>query len=116
MGKQGVCPGCSRHCRMDDVRCKYGRKYFEKKRKGHAKADDEDVGENKKLRKWEKHVQRGGLIWRFLWVASLSKRALRKKQIAEERLLTALTEAEQEQLHRLLKKLVDSVMGNDSHA
>ena len=103
------CPGCSRHCHQGNVRCKYGLKHFEKeekKRKAECIVDTKHT----KLRKWEKHVQRGGLLWQFLWVGSLSKRALRKKQLDEVKLLAALDEQEQEQLHQLLKKLVDHLM------
>ena len=80
-----------------------------------SRAKEKRGQEKPKLHKWEKHVQRGGLIWRFLWVAGLCKRALRKEQMKEERLLAALTEEEREQLHQLLKKLVDSVMSKDGH-
>ena len=103
------CPGCSRHCRQGNERCKYGEKYFKKEEKK-QKAECTVKTKRTKVRKWENHVQRGGLLWQFLWVGSLSKRALRKKRIDEARLISALDEQEQKQLHQLLKKLVDHLM------
>lgn len=98
MGKHhsDVCPGCSRHCSLSHVRCKYGQRYIEK-----LQAHED----SKPRRKWEKHVTQGGLTWKLLFTASSIKKALRKKRITEEALLATLSSQERGQLLALLAKL-----------
>jgi len=102
MAKQAmnVCPGCSKHCPMGSPRCKYGRKYFEK-----LAQEKEIPQEIRRHYKWEKLVHQGGLVWQLLWVASRSKKALRKKELTEHELLLALDNDELEQLQQLLEKI-----------
>ena len=104
-GCKDVCPGCSRHCSLDHVRCKYGQKYVEKIRK--AEADGHPATEDKHHYKWEKYVAQGSLAWKLLWVSSRSKKALRRKKLTEQQLLNVLDEAEQAQLDALLDKISD---------
>lgn len=103
--KNAVCPGCSRHCRWDCVRCKYGQRYFEKEKLAEIKHDSDVQGHRKK---WEKYVQRGGTLWKFLMVSARCKRALRKEGLTEQMMLRALDQDEQMQLNMLLEKLVRS--------
>ena len=104
-GRKDVCPGCSRHCSLNHVRCKYGQKYIEKIRK--ADADSHHAPESKRHYKWEKLVAQGGLAWKLLWVSSRSKKALRRKQLTEQELLSALDDAAQAQLNAILDQLLD---------
>ena len=104
-GCKDVCPGCSRHCSLDHVRCKYGQKYVEKIRK--AEADGHPATEDKHHYKWEKYVAQGRLAWKLLWVSSRRKKALRRKKLTEQQLLNVLDEAEQAQLDALLDKISD---------
>lgn len=105
--RQDVCPGCSRHCSLNHVRCKYGQKYIEKIRT--PDADSHQTPEDNHHYKWEKYVAQGGLAWKLLWVSSRSKKALRRKKRTEQALLDALDEGEQAQLDALLEKLLDSL-------
>ena len=109
--KANRCPGCSRHCRLDHVRCKYGQKYLEKVQNAHEKkaAYDENKDAKKQRYKWEKYVLQGGLGWKLLWTAGCSKRALRSGRMTEQELLGALTESEQEQLSILLEKIQNRI-------
>ena len=61
--KANRCPGCSRHCRAEHVRCKYGQKYFLKMHAPQEAAPDSSrkTGEKRK-RKWEKHVRQGASL------------------------------------------------------
>ena len=104
-GRKDVCPGCSKHCSMNHVRCKYGQKYVEKIRE--ADADRHQAPEDKHHYKWEKYVAQGGLAWKLLWVSSRGKKALRRKKLTEQQLLSALDEAELAQLNALLDKISD---------
>ncbi|MBQ7885318.1 MAG: hypothetical protein IJ313_00330 [Clostridia bacterium] len=63
----------------------------------------EDNGKHR--RKWEKHVLQGGLTWKFLWMGSRIKKALRRKRLTEQDLLAALSGEEQARLAALLDKL-----------
>lgn len=104
--RKDMCPGCSRHCTAGNEHCKYGRKYFGEKQK-----TPENGGERKQepvnhQRKWEKHVTAGSPVWKLLWTASRSKRALRRKECTEQELLSLLDEVEQAQLDALLQKIL----------
>lgn len=106
MGKKDVCPGCSRHCPLDHVRCKYGRKYVEKRGKEQEAAQSADEKSSRKTgRKWEKHVTQGGTAWKLLLTARTLKRALRKEQITEAQLLGSLTPQDLAALDALLDHL-----------
>lgn len=106
MGKQktDVCPGCSRHCPLSHVRCKYGEKYIEKRRRDQQAAGQLlTKGEDgKPRRKWEKYVTQGSTFWKLLLTASRLKKALRKEQITEAQLLAALTPQDRAMLDALL--------------
>lgn len=109
MGKEktAVCPGCSRHCPLSHVRCKYGEKYIEKLQKAQSAAPDaaKEGGKNKKRRKWENYVAKDTTIWKLLWTGSLLKRSLRKGKITEQQIHLALSDEEEAQLCTLLEKI-----------
>lgn len=100
-----VCPGCSRHCALSHVRCGYGRKYIKKLEK--KQANTPGLKKYTRRYKWEKYVSREGPMRALLLAASRIKHALRKKEITETQLLSALSVDEQAQLDALLAKLVD---------
>ena len=50
-------------------------------------------------------MAQGGLAWKLLWVSSRSKKALRRKDLTEQALLSVLDESEQAQLEALLDKI-----------
>ena len=104
-GRKDVCPGCSRHCSLDHVRCQYGRKYVEEIRK--AEEENHQPPEEAHRFKWEKYVAQGGLAWKMLWVSSRSKKALRRKERSEQQLMSALDEDERAQLNAMLDKISD---------
>ena len=99
--KQTVCPGCSRHCTENSIRCKKGRAYFaglsEKAAKGRHGC------------KWEKSVEEGGVLWKLLFSARRIKRALREEAIGEAGLLEALSETERTQLTAILARLEEQL-------
>lgn len=72
-----------------------------------ADADGHPAPEDDHHYKWEKYVAQGSLAWKLLWVSSRSKKALRRKELTEQELLSALDEAEQEQLDTLLDNVPD---------
>ena len=100
-----TCPGCSRHCPAKHLRCKYGQKHFEKLRRAEEAKSLIVQAEKKPRHKWEKHVTPDGLFWHLLWYSGRIKRALRKKKISEQQLLSTLTQQEQAQLDALLEKV-----------
>ena len=102
-GGKDVCPGCSRHCPLTHVRCKYGQKYIGKIRK--ADADSHQTPEGKHNYKWEKDVVQGGLAWKMLWVSCRGKKALRRKKLTEQELFAALNVDEKAQLNALLDQI-----------
>lgn len=89
--KTNRCPGCSRHCPLNAPRCKYGCRYVSKLKNQTQEAETP-------LRKWERDVQRGGLLWRLLYVSRWMKKALRKGCISEKELLSLLDESHQQEL------------------
>lgn len=109
MGKQttGTCPGCSRHCPLDHVRCKYGLRYIEKLQSKQEAADNS--ARDRRRHKWEKHVCRGSALWHLLVCAGRAKRALRKKRITEAQALSALSPNEQDQLIALLGRIAAAI-------
>ena len=92
-----TCPGCSRHCCVDALRCKYGCAYFAK------------MQESKQLPpqkyKWEKHFVQGGVIWQILMVNRRMKKAVCKGKVTEDALLARLTQPEQQLICSQLTKL-----------
>ena len=101
--KKAVCPGCSRHCTQDCVRCKYGRRYFEKTS---AKETEKKNEPKERRRKWERYVQKGSLLWKLLFAGMQCKHALKKKGLTEQMILRTLNEEEQSQLNALLDKII----------
>jgi len=99
--KQTVCPGCSRHCTKDSIRCKRGRAYFAKLEEQIKSA--EPVRECR--RKWMKSVSENGVLWNLLMTGRNIKKALRSEEIAELQLTGALTAEEITQLTSALQKL-----------
>jgi len=102
--KTDVCPGCSKRCTRDNPRCKRGRAYFEQMRDGEPKAAAVRKGSGKKCR-WEKYVAEGGAVWQLICVGKRAKKALRREEISESQLMSALNDQEREQLSLLLKKV-----------
>lgn len=109
MGKQkeDVCPGCSRHCPLSRVRCKYGEKHIEKLRKAQCAPPDaaKEGGKSRKRRKWESYVANDTTAWKLLWTGSLLKRSLRKGRITAQQIHLALNDEEEAQLCTLLEKI-----------
>jgi len=95
--KQSHCPGCSRHCPMHAVRCKYGKNYFAKLESAQEKKAEK--------RSWKKSVAKGGLTWQFLRVSRKTKKDLKNSRLTEQQLLSRLSESEQAQLRNILDKL-----------
>lgn len=98
---QYVCPGCSKHCAVGCARCKYGKSYFAKHNITEA---ERGASSRRKQRKWEKKVTEGGLLWNALWTFRAVKKALRRGELTEEKLLCALSEEEKQQLGAILEK------------
>lgn len=109
MGKQttDTCPGCSSHCPLDHVRCKYGLRYI-KKLQSKQEAAAGSMNDRHK-HKWEKHVHQGSALWHLLVCAGRAKRALRKKRITEAQALSALSPNEQDQLIALLGQIAAAI-------
>lgn len=103
--QKAVCPGCSRHCSMDNVRCKYGQKYFEKTCAQQAAASAGEKDKRGRRRKWEKHVEAGGTGWKLLWTAGCFKRALRSGKLTEAQMISGLNDEERAQLGLLLDRI-----------
>ena len=82
---------------MNNVKCKYGRNYFEK-------LSAEDTGK-------KRIVEKGGLAWRLLKTVKIAKKALKKRDISEEQLMARFTEEDKAQLSTLLDKL-EAAQGN----
>ena len=93
--KENTCPGCSHHCPLNAVRCKYGRTYV-------ARLAEQ---EPQHKHKWEAHVASGGLTWKLLTTSRRIKKALCRSQLTETALLGAVSEQEKELLLALLDKL-----------
>lgn len=96
--KSNHCPGCSRHCSLNAPRCKYGCRYI-------AKLEKQKQTCETPLRKWERDVQRGGLLWRLLHVSRWMKKALRDGCTSEKELLCLLDESHQRDLALALSAL-----------
>ena len=111
----GKCPGCRKGCSADAPRCKYGKKYFaklssaqepcaEKKREAHEK-----LFRRGKKRKWEKNVEREGMLWHFLMVGRGIKKMLLAGKIREEEIWDALSSSEKEALESILEKMAKKI-------
>lgn len=101
-GTQNRCPGCGKHCSMGSVRCKYGKKYFEKALSAKQSACS---GKEERGCKWEKHVEKDGLAWHLLHTARNVKHALKEQSAPEAALFSSLTEEERSALAGILKKI-----------
>jgi len=104
--KANVCTGCSRHCTAENVRCKHGRAYFAIA----AQAKAPEGGMQKPARKWERGLTPGGSLWQLLTLSRRMKKALRGGEIKEQKVISVLTQAEQQQLLQLIGKL-DGALG-----
>lgn len=100
--KTNCCPGCSRHCSLDAPRCKYGCRYL-------SKLEERKQENEAPLRKWERDVQRGGLLWRLLRVGRKMKKAMKKGCISEKELLALLDETHRRELASALSALEASL-------
>ena len=98
MKKENICPGCGRHCDLNHPHCKYGRSYAEKLQKKREKAPSY---------KWEDYTEKGDLAWLLFLVSRNWKKALKKGETTEEKLLAAWTEQEKETLREMLGKMLE---------
>jgi len=96
-----VCPGCSRHCPANAVRCKYGRTYFAK----HPPAETACSAKQKGC-KWKAIVKKDSLLWNYLISTKKIKKALCHQKITEAAFLALLTEEEQRSLGIITEKLL----------
>jgi len=85
-----TCPGCSRHCPMNRLHCKYGEKYFAKRQE---------------KPKWAALVSEKGLLWQLLSTSKNVKKALKRKETTEEELLACLSGEEKDLLMETLQKI-----------
>lgn len=99
-----VCPGCSRHCPANAVRCKYGRAYFTKHPPAEAACSGKQKGH-----KWKAFVEKNGLLWNYLLSAKEIKKALCHQKATEAALLSLLTEEEKRSLGSIAEKLRQAV-------
>lgn len=103
--EQAVCPGCSRHCTADAIRCKRGRAYFSKLRENAPDAQFSQQTEPHRKHKWERNVAQNGVMWQLFSISRRIKKALHHGEISEAQLLSALNESEKVQLSEILRKL-----------
>jgi len=96
-----VCPGCSRSCAADAVRCKRGRKYFAELS---AAVSAPPIIRDGKKHKWERLASEDGLLRQLLITARTLKHLLRGG-VSEDRLLATLSDEERGQLAEILSKL-----------
>ena len=89
------CPGCGRHCRRDELHCKHGVAYFEKRERKERKPEH----------KWEENLTADGLAHRFIHTARGMKKRMARGKISEEALLSALSASEQVSLDEILNRL-----------
>ena len=106
--KENVCPGCGRHCTAENVRCKYGRSYFEK-RNGEARN-----GTERRRYKWEGFVEQEGLLWKMLMLSARLKKALKSGDRTEAQLMDGLTGGEKELLADAIRKIEETMKKNRS--
>lgn len=98
--KEAVCPGCSRHCPMHHLHCKYGKNYFAKKL-----AKEQEMPAEKHKHRWEKYVTDGGVVRQMIDVSRKTKKALCHEKITEAEVLAALNMQEREALRQTLDKI-----------
>lgn len=87
-----TCPGCSRHCPMNHLHCKYGEKYFARQ-------------EAKQTSKWTALVTEDGPLWQLLSTSKNVKKALKRKETTEEALFACLSNEEKYRLMETLQKI-----------
>ena len=95
-----VCPGCSRHCPANAVRCKYGRAYFTKHPPAEAACSGKPKGH-----KWKAFVEKDGVLLNYLISGKKIKKALCHQKVSEAALLSLLTEEEKHVLSAITQKL-----------
>ena len=94
----GVCPGCSRHCSRDALKCKYGHEHFEKLQK-------KEQAKKEHRYKWESYTEKDGLAWILFLVCRNIKKALRSKSMTEDEIFAPLSQEEKNELANLVHKL-----------
>lgn len=97
------CPGCSRHCMEGNVRCKYGRSYFEKQ-----KAASQNETKNRKY-KWERYVEADGTVWKLLKLSAELKKALKDGSVTEKQMADRLTEEERRTMEEFLDRMSEAM-------
>ena len=102
-----TCPGCKKHRAMGAAQCKYGQRYFSELERSIPSAEREtDRGDRKdRTHKWEKNLERGGLVWNLVRTGRKARKALKRREISEKQLLDVLNEAERTELAEILEKL-----------
>ena len=105
MGKKkgNVCPGCGRSCTAENVRCRYGKSYFEKQR-----AATQAVAERERY-KWERYVVPEGFIWQLLMMSKRLKKALKNGSVTEEQLMDELNGGEKDLLAATISKVEEVI-------
>ena len=101
--KETVCPGCGRHCTAENVRCKYGKSYFEKR------SADAQKGTERRKYKWERYVEAEGLLRRLLLLSVQMKKALKSGAMTEAQLTGGLSEEEKAQLTAVISKIEETL-------
>lgn len=104
--RETTCPGCGRHCTAENVRCKYGRSYFEKLS---AAEPEEKVNRKHKKYKWERYVEDQGILRKLLMLSVQMKKALKSGRMTEEQLTGALTGEEKEWLAAAISKIEETM-------
>ena len=102
MKNTNVCTGCGKRCSLKHPGCNYGRRC--------AQRQASAVPEENQSHKWEKYVEHGGAGWQLLSVGREAKRVLKSGRRSESELLSALNDAEREQLVYLLQKISASCL------
>lgn len=101
--KESRCPGCSRRCKEGNVRCKYGRSYFEER-----KADSQKAVKDRKY-KWERYVETGSTVWKLLRLNAELKRAIKDGDLTEQQIMCRLTDEERQVFEGLLDRMSEVI-------
>ena len=59
--------------------------------------------------KWERYVEKEGLLWKLLLLSTQMKKSLKSEVMTEEQLLSALTDSEQDALAAAIGKIGESM-------
>jgi len=100
---KSVCPGCHKHCKEGEVRCKYGCRYFEKLNSQKAARCPYSAKSCK--HKWEAYVTQNGAAWKLFTFSRQAKKALRDQAVTEAELFSVLNNDEKQILSGLLDRL-----------